>query len=208
MNSGPEIVVVRTGVANTAAVLAALRRAGTRPVLSDRASDVRDAGAVVLPGVGSFGSGMRALADLGLDAALRDRVRSSRPTLAICLGMQLLGLESAESPGVEGVGAIDARFERFDGDVRVPQIGWNDVEVEPAARILAGGDAYFANSFRTLDAPQGWTCGWATHGVAFVAGFERGAIVACQFHPELSGAYGAQLIERWIDAARREVFAC
>ncbi|MCY2959882.1 MAG: imidazole glycerol phosphate synthase subunit HisH [Planctomycetota bacterium] len=208
MNAGTEVVVARTGVANLAAVVAALRRAGARPVLSDRAGDVRDAGAVVLPGVGSFAAGMRALVDTGLDLALRDRVRDGRPTLAICLGMQLLGLASAESPGVEGVGAVDARYARFAGEIRVPQIGWNAVVAPPEARILANGDAYFANSFRLDRAPDGWTAAWSGHGGSFVAALERGAVVACQFHPELSGAFGAGIVERWIAAARREVCAC
>lgn len=208
MNAGTEVVVARTGVANLAAVVAALRRAGARPVLSDRAGDVRDAGAVVLPGVGSFAAGMRALVDTGLDLALRDRVRDGRPTLAICLGMQILGLGSEESPGVAGVGAVDARYERFVGEIRVPQIGWNAVVAPSEARILARGDAYYANSFRLDRAPDGWAAAWSDHGGPFVAALERGAVVACQFHPELSGAYGAGIVERWIAAARREACAC
>ncbi len=151
---------------------------------------------------------MEALVERGVDSVLRERVALGRPTLAICLGMQLLGTDSEESPGVRGVAAFSGSFARYRGTVRVPHIGWNRVETSPNTRILASGDGYFANSFRLEGVPAGWDAAWSEHDGAFVAGLERGAVVATQFHPELSGEFGAALIERWTLAARREVRAC
>ena len=81
----------------------------------------------------------------------------------------------------------------------MPQFGWNRVEPEPGCRLIAPGYAYFANSYRVLAAP-GCPIATAEHGERFVAALEQGRVVACQFHPELSGAYGHQLIARWLEA--------
>ncbi len=194
---GPTATIVRTGVANTASVAAALERCGCRCVLSDDPGEVAAAGLLVLPGVGSFAAGMESLERAGLAGVVRGRVASGGPTLAICLGMQLLCASSEESPGVAGLGVIDARVKRFGGGVRVPQFGWNWVE-GAGGELVEPGFAYFANSYRLADAPAGWSVSWAEHGGRFVAAIERGAVLACQFHPELSGAWGAGLLGRWL----------
>jgi len=83
----------------------------------------------------------------------------------------------------------------------VPHLGWNAVTAVPQVALLDSGVAAFANSYALLEAPPGWTPAWTTHGVRFVAALEQGRILACQFHPELSGAYGAALLERWLSGA-------
>ena len=108
------VVVVPTGTANLASVLAGLRRAGADPVIARDPSEVVPAGRVVLPGVGTFGAAMATLEATGLVEVLRERVREGRPTLAVCVGMQLLAWSSEESPG-DGLGVVDAKVRRFDG---------------------------------------------------------------------------------------------
>ena len=95
---------------------------------------------------------------------------------------------------------VTARYAPFDGNVRVPQFGWNSVHAMAGARLLEGGYAYFANSFRATEAP-GWSIASATHGGRYVAAMERGNVVGCQFHPELSGAYGEALLARFLELA-------
>jgi imidazole glycerol phosphate synthase glutamine amidotransferase subunit len=136
----------------------------------------------------------------GFAEALRRRIAEDRPTIAICVGLQLLFAASEESPGVAGLGVLPGTVRRFGGNVRVPQFGWNRIEPEPACRLLEPGWAYFANSFRAEAAP-GWACAWSEHGGRFVAAIERGRILGCQFHPELSGAFGARLLARFLDLA-------
>ena len=85
----------------------------------------------------------------------------------------------------------------FPDGVRVPQFGWNAVEAAPDCNLLESGFAYFANSYRATLAP-GWKVATAEHGGSFIAAIERGNVVGCQFHPELSGAYGAALLSRWL----------
>jgi glutamine amidotransferase len=193
-----EVVILPTGVANVASVLAAFRRLGASPRLAEEQGTVRAAERVVLPGVGTFGAAMLGLRRAGFDQAIATRVRGRRPTLAMCVGLQVLFEASDESPEAEGLGVIEGRVGRFPETVRTPQFGWNRIEPEPGCRYLQPGHAYFANSYRTLAAP-GCRVAHAEHGRRFVAGLELGDVLACQFHPELSGAYGRDLIARWLE---------
>lgn len=192
-----DVVVVGTSVANIASVLAALRRAGAQPVVSLEPAAIAGAERVVLPGVGAFGAAMGALRQARVADVVAERVEVGRPLLAICLGLQLLAEGSEESPGVAGLGVVPGVARRFPPVVRVPQLGWNRVRPGPGAAWIEAGSAYFANSYRIDTAPPGWSCATAEHGGPFIAALERGPVLACQFHPELSGAWGAALIRRW-----------
>jgi len=190
------VCLIGTDVANTASVSAAFERLGCEVCLSTDPSTVRSADAVVLPGVGHFAAGMEQLLDLGLVDPLRDRIARNLPTLGICLGMQLLADGSDEAPGVPGLGVLKVRATRFDDGVVVPQLGWNGVA--GSGRYVDGGAAYYANSFRLAQPPTGWQASFSDHGGRFLAAVERGRVLACQFHPELSGAWGSALLERWL----------
>lgn len=197
------VLVVRTGTANIASIVAGLERAGAAPHVTEDAAAVAAADRVVLPGVGTFGAAMARVAGDGLVGPLRERIAAGRPTLCICVGLQLLAEESEENPGVRGLAVVPGVVRRFAGErLRVPQLGWNRLTADPACRLLADGYAYFANSYRLVAAPAGWHAAAADYGGPFVAGFERGAVLACQFHPELSGAGGIGLLARWLEQSR------
>jgi imidazole glycerol phosphate synthase glutamine amidotransferase subunit len=155
---------------------------------------------VVLPGVGTFGAAVARLEEIGVVEALRNRVSEGLPTLAVCVGMQLLAGSSDESPGSRGLGLVDSAITRFDDDLIVPQLAWSQVMPEPDSRFVEPGWAYFANSYRLPEPPRGWVGSSAIYGKSFVAAMERGDVLACQFHPELSGVWGASLLQRWIKA--------
>jgi imidazole glycerol-phosphate synthase subunit HisH len=193
-----DVLVLPTGTANLASVLAAFQKLGTPARIVDQPEPIEHADRVVLPGVGTFGKTMSGLRAGGFDQVIADRVRQGKPTLAMCVGLQVLFEASEESPGAKGLGAIPGRVGRFPGIVRVPQFGWNRIEPEEGCRYLEAGYAYFANSYRTRAAP-GCKTASAFHGEPFIAALEHGDVVACQFHPELSGAFGHALIERWLE---------
>jgi glutamine amidotransferase len=197
-----EVVIIQTGIANIASVRASFERLSVRVNLTHDPDLVRHASHVMLPGVGAFGAGIAALGSRssGLGEALVERFGHDRPTMAICLGLQLLAESSEETPGLIGLSIFEqSHVTRFDSNsVKVPQLGWNKVDVEPGANFLKPGYAYFANSFRLVNAPSGWTAAYADHGGRFVAAVERGPHLACQFHPELSGPWGQALIARWL----------
>ena len=170
------VSIINTGVANIASIESAFAKLGVSTEFVSSASEVTDAAAVVLPGVGAFEAGMTALSSLGFVSALQDRIREGKPTLAVCLGMQLLCESSEESPGVIGLGVVPGSVKRFRAGIRTPHFGWNQVS---GSSFFGSGYAYFANSFRLGEAPDGWEAAMCEHGEPFVAAIRRGAVVAC-----------------------------
>jgi imidazoleglycerol phosphate synthase glutamine amidotransferase subunit HisH len=132
---------------------------------------------------------MERLRASGWSTALRERVAAGRPTLGICLGLQLLASAARRAPGVAGLGVLPGIVRRFPATVRVPQLGWN--EVEPAGRVpLLARLRLLRQQLPPRPRPRGLGRARTDHGGPFVAALERGAVLACQFHPELSGAWG------------------
>lgn len=193
-----DIAIVRTGAANLASVVAAFERLGRSVKITDNAFAVRNAKRVVLPGVGAFGPVATRLGENGLGDAIGYRIEEDLPTLAVCLGLHLLADASDEGAGFEGLGVLKVVASRFPDSVVVPQLGWNSIEADKDCRLLSDGAAYFANSYRLTEQPPGWRVAWSDHGGPFVAAVERGNVLGCQFHPELSGSWGERLIERWL----------
>jgi len=193
-----DVVVVRTGAANLASVVAAFERLERSVQVTDNAFAVRSARRVVLPGVGAFAPVARRLRENGMGEALLHRVDEDLPTLAVCLGLHLLAAGSEEGDDAEGLGVLEVRASRFPDSVVVPQLGWNSIDADDRCRLLRDGAAYFANSFRITERPPGWQVAWSDHGGPFVAAVERGNVLGCQFHPELSGPWGEALIGRWL----------
>jgi imidazole glycerol phosphate synthase glutamine amidotransferase subunit len=204
VNQENSVAVLKTGVANVASVMAALRRAGVRPFISDSPETIEFAPRLVLPGVGSFGTAARRLQSLQLVEPLRRRMAAERPTLAICLGMQLLAAASDEDPPCRGLDIFPHRIERLRG-LKIPQLGWNQIQPASETRFLSGGFAYFAHSYCLRVCPSDWTASWSNYGGPFVAAIERGPILACQFHPELSSRWGGELLRRWLAASGAKI---
>jgi imidazole glycerol phosphate synthase glutamine amidotransferase subunit len=192
-----EVVIAPTGTANLASVMAAFRRLGATTAVAEGPEAIGRASHVMLPGVGAFGAAVSRLRQGRLDGALLERIAADRPTMCICVGHQLLFATSEESPGAAGLGVVDADIRHYPADVRTPQFGWNRVEAAPDAGLLDSGYAYFANSYRAVEAP-GWEVAWGEHGGRFVAAMARGNVIGCQFHPELSGEFGTALLARFL----------
>ena len=206
MTAGPgqrAVTVVRTSTANLASVIAGFERLGCRVRTTADRRVVARSDRLVLPGVGAFAAARRAIDACGLADSLRDRLDRGSPTLGICLGMQLMARGSEEAPGVSGLGVLDGvagTYESGEGGWRVPQMGWNLVSPAAACEIVPKGYAYFANSYRLTTAPADWLPVWCEYAGLFLAAVERGPVVGCQFHPELSGDYGRALLTRWLAA--------
>jgi len=112
--------------------------------------------------------------------------------------MQLLCRKSEETPGVTGLSIISAAVEKFRVDLPVPQFGWNKVVPPQGGEWLTEGFAYFANSFRIASC-DGWENATAEYGEPFAAALRKGKVLACQFHPELSGQWGLELLRKWLN---------
>ena len=202
-----EVMIIDTGLANVRSVEVALARLGAATRRVSDAVDLARADRVVLPGVGAFRPGMANLHGRDLASGLRQRALAGRPTLAVCLGLQLLCEGSDEDPGGRGLGVIPGRVRRLPQPVRVPNMGWCPVANGQAA---ATGHAYFAHSYAVPGSDLGrlrasrWQVLTADHGGTFLAAARRDGVLACQFHPELSGAWGASLLRAWLEDPNRE----
>lgn len=198
-----EVVIIKTGVANVASVEAAFKRCGVSTILTDDPQRIDEAQRVVLPGVGSFGTAIAKLRESQIDQVLTQRINADRPLLGICLGMQLLFRESDESPNIQGLGIFKAKISAMrEPQLRVPHFGWNRVQALGNPKYLSTGFAYFAHSFRVLesDLDQDVQSGTVTkYGLPFISAIERGRLLACQFHPEISGPWGSKVLTRWLE---------
>ena len=192
------IQIINTGVANIRSLQAAFDRLGEPWQLTESAAEIETASHVVLPGVGAFAAAVESIDRLGLRDTIIQRINTPQlATLSICLGMQLLGRSSEECGTSNGLGVIPHEIERFGDDVKVPQLGWNVVEPKTDGPYETG-EAYFANSFRLVQPPEGWGYAQTDYGGRFVSSIWRGRMLACQFHPELSGKWGQQVLQNWI----------
>jgi imidazole glycerol-phosphate synthase subunit HisH len=199
------IAVVDYGIGNLRSAEKALQHLGADATLTAEADAIAAADAVVLPGVGAFGACMRALRDSGLEPVAKEAATDGRPFLGVCVGMQMLFDGSDESPEVPGLGVVAGRVTRLPDTERLPQIGWNTLEVRPASRLAAGlGDApwlYFVHSFAPDPSDDGVVAAWCTYGRRFAAAIEAGPLWATQFHPEKSSDAGLRLLTNFVDAA-------
>lgn len=185
-----DVRIVPTGAANLRSVTEAFRRLGVKATMVRQGNEIEDAEAIILPGVGAFGPAMDLLREQGFAEPLRERIEAERPTLAICLGMQLLAQGSEEAPDTPGLGLLPGMARRLQAPV-VPHMGWNCVDREYF---------YFANSYALARPIPGWETSFAHYAQSFVAMIRRGPVLACQFHPELSGGAGKRLLQEWLDA--------
>jgi imidazole glycerol phosphate synthase glutamine amidotransferase subunit len=201
-----DVCILSSGVANIASMAACLKRLGCTVSYAETAQDIADAPALAVPGVGTFGVAMQTLTDRGWTDALRARILSGQKTLMICLGMQILCAGSDESPGVAGLGVIDATVKKLNTQkLPVPQMGWNLISPEKDYVYFANSYALPAVGLESLQADDGWQLCTFAYGddaaYPYVAMLRRQGVMACQFHPELSGKAGEDLISQWLEGA-------
>jgi imidazole glycerol-phosphate synthase subunit HisH len=198
------IAVVDYGIGNLRSAEKAFLHLGADARLTADAGEIAGAEQVVLPGVGAFGACMDALRASGLEAVTKEAATDGRPFLGICIGMQMLFDASDEAPGVTGLGVVPGRVTRLPSTVRLPQIGWNTIEVVAGSRLGASlpdpAWLYFVHSFAPEPDDEGVVAAWCTYGRRFAAAIEVGPVWATQFHPEKSGAAGLRLLQNFVEA--------
>jgi imidazole glycerol-phosphate synthase subunit HisH len=197
------IAILEYGMGNLRSVEKALEHVGAEPVLTSDHARVREAAAVVLPGVGAMPKAMERVRELGLDELLHERVAAGVPVLGLCMGMQLLFESTEEHGGAEGIGLLSGRVERLQAP-RVPQIGWNPVSWRRRSVLNDGLPDpcafYHANSFAPK-AREEDVLGVADYGGEFVSVVERPPVYGLQSHPEKSGPDGLRLLRNFAGLA-------
>jgi imidazole glycerol-phosphate synthase subunit HisH len=200
------VAVIDYDAGNVLSVTRALEKVGATVDLTPDPERVARADAVVLPGVGAFGDCVGKLEERGMDEACREVYAGGKPFLGVCVGLQILFEESEESPGVEGLGILRGRVVRFGaGDLKVPHIGWNGLDVAREHPVLDGLDGeafYFVHSYHPDPAERSDILGMTDYGEEFCAAAGRENLVAVQFHPEKSSSAGLKLYENFLTWAR------
>jgi imidazole glycerol-phosphate synthase subunit HisH len=198
------VAILNYGMGNLTSATRAFEHVGASVELTADHGRVREAGAVVLPGVGAFPAAMQAVRRLGLDDLVRERYQAGVPIIGICLGMQLLFESSTELGGAEGIGLLKGTVEPLDaGGLKIPQIGWNEVEWREGS-VLAPAERsamYHVHSFAVKPADPGVIAGTATYGNEFVSAVEQDNLFGVQFHPEKSSRDGLALLRNFVGVA-------
>ncbi len=198
------IAILDYGSGNLRSAERAFATAGQDVVVSSDRSVALEAKGLVVPGVGAFAACMNGLNGIDGGAIVRERLAKERPTLGICIGMQIMfsqGTEHSDGTPHAGIGVWDGIVSQLDAPI-LPHMGWNTVEAAYTSTLFRGVEAesfYFVHSFAAKKA-VGTTQAWSMHGERFLAAVEDGYISATQFHPEKSGAAGLALIKNWVDS--------
>jgi glutamine amidotransferase len=158
----------------------------------------REATGLVVPGVGAFAACMAGLNSVSGAEIISQRYADARPTLGICIGMQILFADSDENGLHQGVGLWKSSVRKLHAPI-LPHMGWNSVEPAEGSTLFKGVEEelfYFVHSYAAQESASGLAT-HATHGQKFLAAVEDGALTATQFHPEKSGRAGLALIKNW-----------
>jgi imidazole glycerol-phosphate synthase subunit HisH len=196
------IEIFNYGAGNLFSIQAAFRREGASTALTKDGKGLKEADAIVLPGVGSFNQAAKALPM----RKIRDAVDSGKPLLGVCLGLQLFFSKSEEGPGT-GLSLFPGEVKKFRASgVKVPQIGWNTLAVTRECDLTEGLDGeswvYYVNSYYPATSGK-WVVATTEYGVEFPALVSERNVHGTQFHPEKSGKAGRKVLQNFMRAVRR-----
>lgn len=189
---------------NIKSVEKALQYLGEEAVITRDRDVIMASEKVILPGVGAFGDAMNKIREYRLENVIYDVVDSKKPFLGICLGLQLLYKTSEESPGATGLGILDGDIVRIPEreGLKVPQIGWNNLQIKKGAKLFSGIEGspyvYFVHSYYLKSRDIEDVAATTHYSVDIHASVEKGNVFACQFHPEKSSDVGLKILENFV----------
>ncbi|MDP9258784.1 MAG: imidazole glycerol phosphate synthase subunit HisH [Actinomycetota bacterium] len=198
--------MVDYGAGNLRSLRAAFERAGAEVAVTDQPEQVARGELVIIPGVGQAASAMEALRERGLVDAILAALRGGSHLFGVCVGMQLLFARSEEGD-TAGLGLLPGSATRLAGARRLPHMGWNDVETAATHPLTAAFPApcYFAHTYAVQDAaPRSLLASTTVERGGFASLVGEGRVAGAQFHPERSGAAGAEFLRslvRWASDA-------
>ena len=205
------IAIIDYGAGNLRSVYKALRHIGAECEITNDSEKIMNADAAILPGQGAFGDCMSSMAASGIMSTVKDFIKSGKPFLGICVGLQLLFESSEESEGVQGLAVFEGKIRRIpNGDgLKIPHMGWNSLEVKEGSPLFKGVDSgsyvYFVHSYY-LDSPDKSIVSARTeYGVGIDAAVESGNVFATQFHPEKSGDVGMKILGNFVEMSEKNV---
>lgn len=202
------IAIVDYGAGNLMSVHNSLDFLGYENKIAASPEVIEQAAGVILPGVGAFPDAMDALHASGLTDAVLEAAKE-KPFLGICLGMQMLFEESDEVRPCKGLGLLPGRIERIRTRLKLPQIGWNALDIlRPNAMtegVQQGDYVYFVHSFMAVPTEEGDLAAVTDYGARVPAMVARGNLFGCQFHPEKSGKVGLAMLKNFAELTEVEM---
>ena len=199
------IAIVDYDAGNIKSVEKALQFLGQEPVVTRDKETLLQAEKVIVPGVGAFGDAMGKMHQYGLVEVLREIAAKGTPLLGICLGLQLFFESSEETPGVEGLGLLPGKIVRIPDKegFKIPHMGWNSIQINPASRLLKGIEegayVYFVHSYYLQAENEADVAATTDYVVNIHTAAEHENIFATQFHPEKSGEIGLRILKNFIE---------
>jgi imidazole glycerol-phosphate synthase subunit HisH len=206
MTPAPKIGMIDYGSGNLRSVSKALQTVGADVRRISLGPLSNDLDALVLPGVGSFGDSVHHLRERNLFEPIRNWLANGKKFLGICLGYQLLFEESEESPGVDGLGLLAGKVQRFKTPgIKVPQIGWNRLEWTKSAQerfpeLPKEPFVYFVHSYYPSPRERSIVAATTTYGEEFAAAIATDNLLATQFHPEKSQENGLAILRQFVSS--------
>lgn len=200
------IGIIDYGLGNLTSVKNALDKLNVPNFISDSPEKLKTANGLVLPGVGAAVAGMQNLKSKGLDLFLIQEIKNGKPFLGTCLGMQLL-FEFSEEGNTKCLGVLKGQVKKFKGDLKIPQMGWNNAtQANPKSALLKGitnvSYFYFVNSFYCDPSEKSIVTGTTDYGITFTSIIEKDNIYATQFHSEKSGETGLKLLKNFTEVCK------
>ena len=200
------VAIIEYGAGNLDSVARAVEYCGGSPLVTHDAKDIRKASHIILPGVGSFASGMRNLRARGYESELNEQVKvNGVPFLGICLGMQFLATLGTESEEMHGLGWIEGSVIRLSSQLpyeKIPHMGWNCINKSNESPLLAGiessKDFYFVHSYHFVTDDKADVLTTTPYCGSFTSSVARENIFGVQFHPEKSQRGGFQLLKNFL----------
>ncbi|MCK5283815.1 MAG: imidazole glycerol phosphate synthase subunit HisH [Nanoarchaeota archaeon] len=194
------IAIIDYGAGNLQSVKNALDNLKAESRITDNPYEILSADKIIFPGVGNFGDMVKSLEKKNLIDVIRGVINDGKLFLGICLGLQVLFEESAESPDAKGIGIFKGKVKRFNTNLKVPQIGWNQIKVCRENKIINGLDGnffYFVHSYYVDPEDDAIVLARTNYGGEFVSGVCKDNIYAFQFHPEKSGEDGLKILKNF-----------
>ena len=201
----PQVSVVNYGVGNLRSVKRGLEKSGAKVLITHNPKDLSESDAIVLPGVGAFAAAVKNLAPLS--GVVTQSVEDGKSLFGICLGLQLLFTRSSEGGSTDGLNLISGNIVKLPDGVKIPQMGWNTVDMVQSHPLLEGVQnpsyVYFVHAYVPQPSEQKVIVATTEYGVRFPSVIAKQNLLATQFHPEKSGKTGLTILENFVKIVKR-----